>query len=276
MVQVEELQEELLYSQRRIEELEALNSSLKQSIEEKFLEKKEQAVDIQESLEEAQEENIQQQKRVQILQKQIEELLSQKREQEKKNAHLQERIDELLKMMQESEKHIEKAHKNSTLNDIKIEPKIYLKGMFDSFIKEKSALKILIEGGVYYYSLESYQCAHLPVSGSRVLIFKSEDGENIVYGFNVSKLIDSAPKIKATVKFVSVVQNRLKLHMENYGFINFTPAKELWENMEFRLGETLMLSKIDIDGRVYFTIAKKTLLGTNRNEILKLLIKDDI
>lgn len=276
MVQVEDLKEDLLYSQSRIEELEALNSSLKQSIEEGLLEKKDQSAQMQESLKEAQEENIQQQKRVASLQKNIEELLAQKKEQEKKNAQLQERIDELLETIASTEKHIEQAQKNSTLNDIKIEPKIYLKGMFDSFIKEKSALKILVEGRVYYYPLESYQCTHLPISGSRVLIFKSEEGENIIYGFNVSKLIDSAQKVKATIKFVSVLQNRLKVHIENYGFINFSPAKELWESVEFKLGETVILSKIDIDGSVYFTIAKKALLGTDRNEILKLLIKDNI
>lgn len=276
MVQVEELQEELVYSQSRIEELEALNEELKQSIEVTLKETKVQSKELHDSLEEALEKKKEQEQKNSSLQGQIRELLMQKKEQEQKNAYLQEQINELLGMMKDSEKHIDKAQRNSSIVDIRIEPKIYLKGMFDSFIKEKNALKILIEGREYFYPLETYQCTHLPISGSRVLIFKSEDGENLVYGFHVSKLIDGAKKVKATLKFVSPLQNRLKLHIENYGFINFEPAIDLWKSMEFKLGETLILSQVHIDGDVYFYITHKDISSTNRSEILKILLKENL
>jgi len=61
------------------------------------------------------------------LQENIERLLEQKQQQELRNKQFQEQIDELQAQMRETEKYIEKTQKNSTLNDIKIEPKIYLK-----------------------------------------------------------------------------------------------------------------------------------------------------
>ena len=275
MVQgVEDLQEELMYKESRIEELEALNEELKERIDTAFKESKVQQEDMNNSLAYMRQAKESQEKENRSLEEQIKELVIQKKEQEQKNAYLQKQIDELLTTMKASEKHIDKAQNNSTITEMSIEPKMYLKGMFDSFIKEKNALKILIEGREYFYPLETYQCTHLPISGSRVLIFKSEDGANLVYGFHVSKLIDSAQKVKATVKFVSSLQNRLKLHIENYGFINFEPAQELWDTMEFKIGETLILSEVHIDGDIYFYITHKDMSATNRNEILKILLKE--
>jgi len=205
----------------------------------------------------------------------VEELIEQKKEQETKNKMLQEQIDELMHIMKESEKQIDQSRKNSTLSDMKIEPKIYLKGMFELFVKEKNALKIMIEGSAYYYPLSAYQCAHLPISGSRVLIFKNEEGENIIYGFNVSKLIEAAQKVKAVIKFLSPKQNRLKLHIEGYGFINFTPAEDFWKRISYNIGDTIILTQIDIDADRYFYISQKGVSHVNRNEILQILQKEN-
>jgi vacuolar-type H+-ATPase subunit I/STV1 len=205
----------------------------------------------------------------------VEDLLEQKQEQEAKNRMLQTQIDELMGIMKESEKQIEQSKKNATLSDIKIEPKIYLKGMFESFIKERNALKIMIEGTAYYYPLDSYQCTHLPISGSRVLIFKSEQGENIIYGFNRSRLIESAKKVKAIIKFVSPIQNRLKLHIEEYGFINLEPSEDFWKDFQHKIGDMVILTKIAIDGDLYFYISEKGKSQINRNEILQILYKEN-
>jgi len=205
----------------------------------------------------------------------VEELLEQKKQQEARNRLLQTQIDELMTIMKESEKQIERSKTNSTLADMKIEPKIYLKGMFEYFFKEENSLKIMIEGTAYYYPLSSYQCSHLPISGSRVLIFKNEEGKNIVYGFNQSKLIDSAKKVKAIIKFLSPMQNRLKLHIEEYGFINLEPSEDFWKLFTHRIGDTVILTQIDIDGDSYFYISQKGKSHINRNEILQILQKEN-
>ena len=205
----------------------------------------------------------------------VEDLLEQKRQQEAKNRMLQTQIDELMGIMKESEKQIERSKKNSTLSDMKIEPKIYLKGMFESFIKERNALKIMIEGTAYYYPLASYQCAHLPISGSRVLIFKNEQEDNIIYGFNHSKLIESAKKVKAIIKFASPMQNRLKLHIEEYGFINLEPSEDFWKVFRYKIGDMVILTTIAIDGDLYFYISQKGKSQINRNEILQILYKEN-
>ena len=206
----------------------------------------------------------------------IDDLMRVKKKQEEKNSLLQEQINELTTLMKESEKQIDRAKKNSTINDMKIEPKIYLKGMFECFEKEKNALKILIDGTAYYYPLSQYQCKHLPVSGARVLIFKSEDGENLIYGFNVGNMIDNAEKVKASVQFVSSSQKRLKLQIEGYGFINFTPDDDFWEKVHCKIGDTLILNQVFIDGDVYFYIANYEESSTvDRNAILKTLYGEE-
>jgi hypothetical protein len=146
--------------------------------------------------------------------------------------------------------------------------------MFECFIKEQNALKIMIEGTAYHYPLSSYQCAHLPISGSRVLIFKNEEGQNIIYGFNKSKLIDGAQKVKAIIKFLSPMQNRVKFHIEEYGFINFEPNKDFWSTLTHKIGDTVILTKISIDGDIYFYISQKGKSHINRNEILQILQKE--
>jgi chromosome segregation ATPase len=223
--------------------------------------------DLEEAVEELEEKNT-------TLLENINTLIKQKEVQEKKNRQLQEQIDELLQSMQESQKYVEQAQKNSTLSDIKIEPKMYLKGMFEGFVKEKNALLILIEGRKYYYPLHQYQCKHLPVAGSRVLIFRSEEGDDLIYGFNVSKLIDTAPTEEATIKFFSKAQKRIKLHIENYGYVNFESSDDFWENFKSTMGDTILLKKIFIDGDIYFYIAKQGEYITDRNQILQILLKD--
>jgi len=205
----------------------------------------------------------------------VEELIEQKKQQEVKNRMLQEQIDELMTIMKESEKQIERSKTNSTLADMNIEPKIYLKGMFECFLKERNSLKIMIEGTAYHYPLSSYQCSHLPISGSRVLIFKNEERKNIVYGFNQSKLINSAKKVKAIIKFLSPMQNRLKVHIEEYGFINLEPSEDFWKLLTHKIGDTVILTKIDIDGDIYFYISEKGKSHINRNEILQILQKEN-
>ncbi len=209
-----------------------------------------------------------------ILQNTIEELLRKKKEQEEKNKALQEQIDEMLLVIQSSEKEIEKARRNSTINEMKIEPKIYLKGMFESFDKERAALKILVEGEAYYYPLEAYRCRHLPVSGARVLLFRNEEGSIAIYGFDVAKLIEPSLKVKGEIKFASSAQNRLKLYIPEHGYISFSPGSDFWERFSYRIGDTLILNKIFIDTEVYFTIDEKGNGNVDRAKILQMMLEE--
>jgi len=68
------------------------------------------------------------------------------------------------------------------------------------------------------------------------LIFKGEDGSNLIYGFDVAKLIESAPNLEATLKFFSPIQKRIKLYIENLGYINFYPSDDFWESFRGSIG----------------------------------------
>jgi len=209
-----------------------------------------------------------------LLEEKMAQLLEKQKEKEEKNKRLQKQIDELVIQMKQSEQLIDKTRKSTSINEVSLEPKIYLKGMFKSFIEEKNALLIMINGREYYYPLHEYQSAHLPLPGSRVLIFRSQNDTNLIYGFDVSKMIDIAPKVEATVKFSSPLQNRLKLHVEKLGYIDLCPHEDFWKSASYKIGATLILSQISINANYYFYISQKIDSRTNRNEILKLLLEN--
>lgn len=191
----------------------------------------------------------------------------------KKNDKLIEQIEELLSKQKEIEKHMDRAKKDSTVTDIKIEPTMYLKGMFDSFDKKDSSLKILIEGNEYYYSLENYQCKYLPISGARVLIFRSYDHKILIYGFDMSKIIDPPTRIKVDVKAINQSLEQLKLYCNEYGYINVHVSKLFFANNNLKLGQHLILNQIYIEGNYYFYIADNIEIAYDRNEILKQIRK---
>jgi chromosome segregation ATPase len=186
---------------------------------------------------------------------------------------LKKNIDEVLEISNISQKKIEELLDLSNINDIEVEMKIFLKGMFHRFIKEKNALEILIEGNKYYYPLSSYQCTHLPVSGSRVLVFKSEDDRNIVFGFHGPRLIDIAKKLKAEIKFISKQHKRLKLYIEEKGFINFTPAEDFWDSHNYKIGDKVILTEINIELDKYFYISNEYNSVADRLKVLEFLGK---
>jgi len=192
-----------------------------------------------------------------------------------KKEFFKENIDEVLKISNMSQDKMEELISSSNINDVEIEMRVFLKGMFHRFIKENNSLEILIEGNKYYYPLSSYQCTHLPISGSRVLIFKSEDNKNIIFGFNGPRLIDIAKKLKAEIKFASETQNRLKLFIEEEGYINFTPEKDFWENNNYKMGDNIILTEINIECDRYFYISNKNNLKTDRLKVLEFLRKEN-
>lgn len=146
--------------------------------------------------------------------------------------------------------------------------------MFDSFDKEHCALVIFIEGKEYYYPLESYQCMHLPITGSRVLIFKSENEDYFVYGFNVSKIIDPIEKVEAEIKAIVKQSNMVKLFIENLGYITTIATDNFFNENDLKLGENILVNKISIDGDYYFSLTSSDCINSNRNNILKLLYKE--
>ena len=205
----------------------------------------------------------------------VDTLMADKAAHESANAELKHQINQLLASLAQSEKKIEQVQRDSSITDIEIEPKIYLKGMFNSFNIETNSLSIYIDAKEYFYSLDEYQCAHLPISGSRVLIFKSEDNKNLVYGFDISKIIDSAKKIKAEVKYVSTVQERLKLHIQEYGYVNFKPSEDFFNKYKIGIGDKLLLNQIFIDGDYHFCVAQSISGSFDRNKILLTLQGED-
>jgi chromosome segregation ATPase len=192
-----------------------------------------------------------------------------------KKEFLKKNIDDVLDISNISQKNIEELLESSNINDIEVEMKVFLKGMFQRFIKEKNALEILIEGNKYYYPLSAYQCTHLPVSGSRVLVFKSEDDKNMVFGFHGARLIDIARKIKAEIKFISKMHNRLKLYIEEEGFINFTPAEDFWDIYNYKIGDKIILTEINIELDKYFYISSEYTSQADRLKVIEFLGKEN-
>jgi len=194
-----------------------------------------------------------------------------------KNIILSKQIDELIKEQKKIEKQMDKVTRNTTISEIKIEPNIYLKGMFDRFDKEFNALVIFIEGKEYFYSLDCYQCKYLPMSNSRVFIFKSDKEEILIYGFRISKMIEPANKITAQIKAIVKNQNKLKLYNSDIGYIETIVSDNFFNKILLQLGDYILLKQIYIDGDYYYNILDElTEVTSNRNEVLKLLLKGRI
>jgi len=227
-------------------------------------------------IESLQEENIFLEEKQKELNKQIAILKKENRDKDQKNRMLQKNIDELIKESKKVEEQMDKTKRESTIADIKIEPKFYLKGMFDHFNKEKSSLCILIEGQQYFYPLDAYQCLHLPVSGSRVLIFKSDEGNHLIYGFDISNIIHPSKKIKVEIKSFIKIKNILKVSSKEYGYLNLSVSDAFFQNVPLRLGATVILNQINIDGDYYFYINESTEGNNMRDVVLKTLIKAEV
>lgn len=206
------------------------------------------------------------------LNEKIEILLEQKKDVEYKNVKLKEQIDELLEQLNNAAHQMDRARDNSTLSEMKIEPKVYIKGMFDHFDFSKNALAVYIDGTEYFYPLKAYQGQYLPMSGSRVLIFKSSSGEALLYGFDLSKLIDPIKKIKAEVKSFLVNKHVLKLRTAEYGFVEVEVVEGFFDMVSLKIGDEIMLNHIMVDGDDYFTFASETAGTSTRDSILKLLL----
>ena len=190
---------------------------------------------------------------------------------EERNKSQIKQISELLIEHKFIEEEAKRVKKHTSLTDIKIEAKNYLKGTFGSFISESNSLLILINNTKYYYPLDSYQCSYLPISGSRILIFKAEDGESLIYGFDMESILNPAKKIKAEVKSILKTQQKIKLHNKQLGYINVigTGNDKLYDSIN--LGEQITLKQINIDGDFYFCIDKTNKNQYDRLEILKTL-----
>jgi len=230
----------------------------------------EEEIDVQELLDE----NIELGEQQKELNKQIAILKQENKEKDRKNLLLQKNIDELIKESKKVEEQMDKTRKESTIVDIKIEPKFYLKGMFDHFNNDHSTLCILVEGREYHYPIESYQCLHLPMAGSRVLIFKSEEGKHLIYGFDISNIIDPAKKIKAEVKSYIPARKMLKVSTKEYGYLNLEVENAFFKNISVKLGTTVILNQVNIDGDYYFSINESIQGNSMRDRILKTLLKE--
>ena len=226
-------------------------------------------VDIEALLEEKNELKVKHEE----LNNQIAVLKKENQSKDEKNKLLQHNINELLNESKKVEEQMDKTKRESTIVDIKIEPKFYLKGMFDHFNREKSSLCILIEGQQYFYPLDTYQCLHLPISGARVLIFNSDEGNQLIYGFDISKIIHPSKKVKVEIKSFIRATNILKVSSKEYGYLNLSVSDTFFKNVPLRLGATVILNQINIDGDYYFYI-NESIQGNNmRDVVLKTLLK---
>jgi len=208
------------------------------------------------------------------LNEKIDILVLEKQNSERKITSLTSQIGEMLEEQVKIGKKINATKKQSTLIDYKPELGIYLKGMFEYFDFEHHALVIMVDAVKYYYPLYNYQCLFLPMSGSRVLIFKSERNKNLIYGFDAANIIDPANKIKAEIKSLIFNNKQVKVHTKEYGFLTLTVSEEFFTLIDFKLGDQVILNQIYIDGDYYFCIDKENKSTNSRDTILKTFLKE--
>ena len=189
-----------------------------------------------------------------------------------KNDSFKEEISDLEKLLKKTKEEINKLKKEVNFSEVDNE-KNYLKGKFTQFIKEKSALEILVNGMKFYYPLSCYQNEYLPISGARVLIFKTLDNKSLIFGFDFAKMIPLANRYCGEIKFFSKSQKRLKLFIEKIGYVNFAPDENFFKN-SFKIGDKIILKEIIIEAKSCFLIEKENYNENfERKEILK-IIKD--
>lgn len=194
---------------------------------------------------------------------------------EKRNTEQINHLAELLKESESIEKEVKRIKKHTTLTDIRPESKNVLRGRFYSFIPNSNTLFIEINGTKYHYPLEAYQCSYLPISGSRISIFLSENEEPLIYGFDMDRIMSPAKKIKAEVKSLLKKQNKIKLFNKSFGYIDVSSvgSEEFFSSVN--IGEQIVLKQIIIDGDFYFCVDKTQTNRYDRHEIIKTLKKVD-
>jgi len=211
----------------------------------------------------------------QELEKVKESLVEEKRKSERTIHALKQQIDTLMKDLKDAEKQISTSQKKSTITEIKIAPKFYLLGMFEYFDFVHAALCIIIEGKEHFYPLEAYHGAYLPVSGSRVAIFRSENKDILIYGFDGGVMITPPSRYKAVIKSYSIAHQRIKVWVEEFGYLTLNVKEAFFQHMFLSLGMAVILKRVDIDARYYFMI-DETLTAScgSREDILKRLVKE--
>jgi hypothetical protein len=188
-----------------------------------------------------------------------------------KNNLDEKRISDVTDLIVKTKYEISKLKKEINITEFESELKNYIKGKFVQFIKEKSALEILINGVSFYYPLSCYQNAYLPLPDSRVIIFKTVDNQNLIYGFEIAKMLPLAKKYCGEIKFFSTTQKRVKLFIEKIGYVNFYPDDDFFCN-NFKIGDKIILREIIIEANSYFLIEKEDINEHyERKEILKIL-----
>jgi len=192
---------------------------------------------------------------------------------EKRNTEQIKHLSELLKESESIEKEVKRIKKHTTLTEISSEAKNVLRGLFDSFLPESNTLFIKINGIGYHYPLEAYQCSYLPISGSRVSIFLSENEEPLIYGFDMDKIMNPAKKIKAEVKSLLKTKNRIKLFNKSFGYIDVSNVGSDEFFSSVNIGEQIVLKQIIINGDFYFCVDEMQMNRYDRCEIIKTLKK---
>lgn len=192
-------------------------------------------------------------------------------ESNKKNKELTNKIEEIIGEMKKIEKELDRVKEESTITNLKIEPNIYLKGMFESFDPVNATLKILLEGNEYFYPLSEYKSEYLPVSGSRVLIFKDTNSKKMIFGFDVSKMIPEGARIQATLKATMPLKNELRLTTKEYGYITVKVTDSFMQEIKLNQSDMFILKQTYVDGDYYFTLEDNGMIQYNASEILKLI-----
>jgi len=189
----------------------------------------------------------------------------------KENENLLKTVEEVLKEQRKIEIELDRVKDQSTLEDLKIEASNYIKGMFESYDFETGSLQILINGTKYYYPLSNYKCEYLPLSGSRVFIFKDTENQVYIYGFDMSRMIALAKSVLASVKSILPMKNTLKLLTKEFGYIDVLVSNTFLEKTKINSSESLKLKQTYIDGNLYFSIEDSCSIDYNKQEILNLI-----
>jgi len=211
-----------------------------------------------------------QKKVIEFFEKKVQKLI---RESEKKEEYIKD-INKVVSSLSETIEKIGIVKKNVDISKVSVESKNYLKGQFIRFEKEKAAIEVKVEGKSYFYPLSDYQCRYLPISGARVFIFKSENGKNLIFGFNLGVMIPLRRSLCGVIKFLSRAKKQVKIYIEDIGYVHFEVTDDFFSVHSVAIGDKVILKEVEVEGRSYFFIeSDKQENITAREKILQLLQK---
>lgn len=151
-------------------------------------------------------------------------------------------------------------------DEIITQPRIYLRGQFKEYLREKRCIRVRIEGTNYFYPISDYRSEYIPFPGHQVLIFKEHDGVG-VYGFGQGgRQIAAAPQVRLVLRGISGGSGMCQLSDE-LGGNNLALSIESFQGLDCRVGNTYVFRVIQALPHKIYVLEGETPNSVNKQKI---------